>query len=69
MNIREACLKAKKEGRGITRKSYGPRPSIYLPTNTTACVLIIPFAEGHFKTKRWNPNLDDLIATDWYVYG
>ena len=41
MNIREACLKAKKDGRGITRKSYGPRPSIYLPTNTTACVLII----------------------------
>ncbi|EQM96493.1 Uncharacterised protein [Lactobacillus acidophilus] len=24
MNIREACLMAKKEGRGITRKSYGP---------------------------------------------
>lgn len=69
MNLRDACLKAKKEGRGITRKSYGQRSPIYLPTNTTACVLIIPLSEGQFKTKRWNPNLDDLIAEDWYVYG
>lgn len=69
MTIREACLKAKKDGRGITRKSYGQRPPMFLPTNTASCVLLIPFAEGSFKTKRWNPNLDDLIATDWYVYG
>lgn len=30
MNLRDACLKAKKEGRGITRKSYGQRSPIYL---------------------------------------
>ncbi len=67
MNIKEACELAKKEGRGITRKSYGPRPTMYVPTNTDSCVLIVPFDEGSFKIQRWNPKLDDLIAEDWYV--
>lgn len=67
MNIKDACELAQKEGRGITRKSYGPRPMILIPTNTNSCVLIVPFESGSFKTKRWNPKLDDLIANDWYV--
>ena len=37
--------------------------------NASAAAVAPTVAEGHFKTKRWNPNLDDLIATDWYVYG
>lgn len=67
MTIAEACKKAKKEGRGITRKSYGPRPIMLLPTNTDNCVMMIPFHEEAFITKRWNPKLDDLMAEDWYV--
>ncbi len=69
MDIRSAIIQAKKEGRGITRKSYGQRPEMLLPTNSASCVLIIPFEDDQFKTKRWNPNLDDLLADDWYVYG
>lgn len=67
MRISEACKKAKKEGCGITRKSYGSQPTMLLPTNTDNCVIVIPFHEGTFKTKRWNPKLDDLMADDWYV--
>ena len=69
MNIRDAIIQAKKEGRGITRESYGQHPLMLLPTNSVSCVLVIPFKDDQFKTKRWNPNLDDLIADDWYVYG
>lgn len=69
MNIREACLKAKKEGRGITRKSYGSRPTMFLPTNSTYCTMVFPFDENKFSFNRWAPSLSDLIADDWYVYG
>lgn len=69
MNIREVTLKALKEGRGMTRKSYGFQPPILLPTNTDKCVIVIPFNKKKIKLNRWNPNLDDLLAEDWYVYG
>lgn len=67
MDIRDALIQAKKEGRGITRKSYGQfqLPYMLLPTNSILCVFIIPFEDDHL----WNPKLDDLIADDWYVCG
>lgn len=67
MDIRDALIQAKKEGRGITRKSYGQfqLPYMLLPTNSILCVFIILFEDDHL----WNPKLDDLIADDWYVCG
>ena len=53
----------------MTRKSYGFQPPILLPTNTEKCVIVIPFNKKKIKLNRWNPNLDDLLAEDWYVYG
>lgn len=67
MNIQDAAKRAKRVGLGITRESYGQRPMMLLPTNSTSCVLMIPFKDNQFKTKRWNPSLDDLTAADWYV--
>ena len=67
MNIQDAAKRAKRFGLGITRESYGQRPIMLLPTNSGSCVLVIPFKDNQFKTKRWKPNLDDLTADDWYV--
>lgn len=69
MNIQDAAKRAKRLGRGITREGYGQRPMMLLPTNSASCVLMIPFEDDQFKTKRWNPTLNDLTADDWYVYG
>lgn len=69
MDIREACLKAQRVGKGITRKSYGSRPLVLLPTNTENCVIMIPSNNNEFKAVRWDPSADDLLAEDWYVYG
>ncbi len=51
------------------KSSINIKKMLLLPTNSVSCVLMIPFKDYQFKTKRWNPNLDDLIADDWYVYG
>ena len=69
MNIKDAIIQANKKGRGITRRSYGTHPRMLLPTNTASCILIVPFEDNQFKTKRWNPRMEDLVADDWYVYG
>ena len=68
MNIRDAALKAKKSGRGIARKSDGPRPTIFICTNLTKGIFVIPKNDTNKAYAGWMPNLEDLIATDWYVY-
>ena len=40
MNIRDAALKAQKLGRGIARKSDGPRPTIFICTNLTKGIFV-----------------------------
>ncbi|AMW98414.1 Thoeris anti-defense Tad2 family protein [Rummeliibacillus stabekisii] len=67
MNIQEAILAALKEGRGITRESWGTRSILIIPTNTTACMVSVDFNDH--STPRWQPTADDLTANDWYVYG
>lgn len=67
MEIKKACLEAKKKGRGITRHSWMPQPITILPTNTEDCCLIL--SNDGRKIAKWNPRLDDLIADDWIVYG
>ena len=66
MNIRDAALETQKTGRGIARKSDGFRPAIFIETNTTECFLILS-PDYKTKTPRWEPNLDDITANDWYV--
>lgn len=68
MNIRDAALKAKKSGRGIARKSDGPRPTVFICTNLTKGIFVIPKNDTNKAYAGWMPNLEDLIATDWYVY-
>lgn len=68
MNIRDAALKAQKSGRGIARKSDGPRPTIFICTNLTKGIFVIPKNDINKAYAGWMPNLEDLIATDWYVY-
>lgn len=69
MNIRDAAIKARKEGRGITRKSWGTRSTLILPTNTTAGFIGIEFKKEAPIQREWRPLEKDIIATDWYVYG
>ena len=68
MDIRDAALKAQKLGRGIARKSDGPRPTIFICTNLTKGIFVIPKNDTNKAYAGWMPNLEDLIATDWYVY-
>lgn len=65
MVISEAIKRAIKKGQGIARKSDGPRPPIFIPTNTDGCVLVL--VDHNHIYQRWNPTLDDLSADDWYV--
>lgn len=66
MNIRKAIIKAKKNQKGITRMKWMPGPSLIIfPTNTSDCCLLIPYKSEREIGKRWNPNYDDLTATDW----
>lgn len=67
MNINDAAKVANNTGRGITRKSWGKRPIMIIPTNTVSCCIVN--RGGQFVSSRWNPNLSDLLAKDWIVYG
>lgn len=67
MNITEAVLEAEKVGRGITRKKWGHNPLCLVATNTTGGFLIV-YSNDRI-TQKWQPLKEDLIATDWYVYG
>lgn len=68
MNIRDAALKAQKSGRGIARKSDGPRPTVFICTNLAKGIFVIPKNDPSKAYAGWMPNLEDIIATDWYVY-
>ncbi|MFT9005523.1 MAG: hypothetical protein ABF991_12585 [Liquorilactobacillus hordei] len=67
MNISEAAKQAQKEGRGIARHRDDPRPPMFIATNTTAGVIILPDYKN--ANINWQPTLDDLVANDWFVTG
>lgn len=69
MKIDKAIKLAAKQGRGISRKAWGTRPTLILPTNTTSGLLGIPFDEKAPIQRGWMPNANDLTAKDWVVYG
>lgn len=68
MNIRDAVLKAQKLGRGIARKSDGPRPTIFICTNLTKGIFVVPKNDTNKAYAGWMPTLEDIVANDWYVY-
>lgn len=68
MNITEAIQAASLKGLGIARSSWIEDNDFYiLPTNTQECMLVIREGKDHYP--RWNPNMEDLLATDWIVTG
>lgn len=69
MDIKSAVILVTKEGKYIYRQSEmdeGIEIDI-LPTNTLDCCLMIS-KDVKKIGKQWNPNLNDLIATDWEVH-
>ena len=67
MSIKKACKKAQKEGKAISRKSWGKHALRLVPTNTWNCVIMMTYGDAKPNGSRWNPYLEDLIADDWYV--
>ncbi|MGI6155041.1 MAG: Thoeris anti-defense Tad2 family protein [Enterococcus lemanii] len=67
MDIRKAIIEAKEQGRGIARREWGKRPPYIIVTNASVCAMFVD--EKDQVTARWQPGQEDLIATDWYVYG
>lgn len=65
MKIRKAIIESKKQGRGITRKSFS-RSLWIIPTSTTEGMIVVSDDD---LTARWEPSARDLIADDWIVYG
>lgn len=63
MNIKDAIAKAQKEGKGISRISWGEEGPLLIPTNTAYCLILVT-AENQIVS-RWNPNFNDLAAEDW----
>ncbi|MCG0733320.1 hypothetical protein IMAU60055_02450 [Lactiplantibacillus plantarum] len=67
MKISKAIKEAQKNGRGIARHGNEPRPIMLIPTNTTAGIIAV--TSKNQAVVRWEPTLNDLIATDWFVFG
>lgn len=67
MKLEKAVRIAQKNGQGIARHKDDPRPCIYIPTNTSAGIIVLPNHQQAFV--RWAPSLDDLTAKDWFVIG
>lgn len=68
MNICEATKQAICEEKHIARELWGERGRVYVePTNSPHCCIIKSLRNIAIKPY-WNPNADDLMADDWYVY-
>lgn len=60
-------FEAAKQGKKICR-SDGDNPTIIItPTNTLECCLIQIKGRNRIGA-HWNPQLEDLLATNWEVY-
>ena len=67
MNIQNSIEKAAEQKRGITREAWGPNPIWIIPTNTSACMIMM--SDDKMLSTRWNPLAEDITATDWIVFG
>lgn len=68
MDIRNACLLAKKNNGFIYRKDKEFISGLRHPTNNTKELVGIYDFQERKRQNRWEPSLDDLIATDWQVW-
>ncbi|WP_446002502.1 hypothetical protein [Weissella viridescens] len=69
MNIYEATKKASEIVNGgiIRPNSDGLYSGVwFIPTNTIECVIMMDEYNNRI-VGRWNPNLEDLISTNWEV--
>lgn len=67
MNIRKAALEANRKGKSMSRRSWQDGHRGLIPTNTYGFVIGIPYNRTDPILQEWNPSLDDLVATDWYI--
>ena len=68
MTIQEAARKAHELGTGIYRASEMESRTYIVPTNTCACCIVAGMQKER-PNARWQPQLNDLLADDWVVYG
>ena len=68
MTIQEAAKKAQEKGTGIYRANKMESLAYIVPTNTCACCICVNIKPEQLFA-RWQPQLRDLIADDWEVYG
>lgn len=62
MEIVEAIKKANAD-QGIRRKEWG---NVYIiPTDSSNCCEL--YINDQFRSSRWNPKREDLIANDWML--
>ena len=65
MNIYEACREFERTGTPFHRASENGLSHVWLyPTNAFECCIVYD-SERREYGKRWNPTLDDLMATDY----
>ena len=53
---------------GKLSKSDGPRPTIFICTNLTKGIFVVPKNDTNKAYAGWMPTLEDIVANDWYVY-
>ncbi|GKT03425.1 Thoeris anti-defense Tad2 family protein [Furfurilactobacillus entadae] len=68
MKIDKAIKQAMREGKGIRRKTGIPARGILIPTNTPAGILMVPFKKTEPILWGWIPDVNDLVAKDWFVH-
>lgn len=63
-------MKPKTSKKASHEKKWMPGPKMTMvPTNTSACFIIVPKDNMKQLGKRWNPTAEDILADDWMVMG
>ena len=67
VNIQDAAKIAHEKGKGIRRKHRYWEDLIIIPTNTCGgCYIDQPQSKTR-PMRRWQPELEDLLADDWQI--
>ena len=67
VNIQDAAKIAHEKGKGIRRKREYWEDLIIIPTNTCGgCYIDQPQSKTR-PMRRWQPELEDLLADDWQI--
>lgn len=68
MYINQAIAEAQKKQVGIRRKSWRKQKLSIIPTNSSYLNMFLVGNNGKNGTRNWNPNANDLLATDWELF-